>query len=170
MEGLVERLAERFDLRPSWLWGVMRVESDFDPLAISWVGARGLMQLMPHTARRVAHALEQKEFDLSQLADREKNLHFGGWYLGQLIVKFQQQLPLALAGYNGGPHNVSTWLELKENLPVDEFVEEIPFSQTRRYVKKVLAWALRYGLRTGDPVDDLVRLDMDPKVSDNIDF
>lgn len=170
MEAAVKDISGSHRVRPSWLWGVMKVESAFDPLVVSWVGARGLMQFMPHTARRVANALAIRDFDLSQLVERRKNMQFGAWYLSQLHVKFQGQLPLALAGYNGGPHNVSVWLELKKQLPLDEFVEEIPFSQTRRYVKKTIAWILRYSIRSGDEVHDLVDLELDPEVSNNIDF
>ena len=124
----------------------------------------------PHTARKVAKALGVSPFDTSMLFRREMNIRFGAWYLGQLVVRFRGQLPLALAGYNGGPHNVALWLNLKGALPLDEFVEEIPFSETRRYVKKTLRWIWRYSLKTGDQVSDLISLRVDRVQEDNIDF
>lgn len=157
-------------VRPSWIWSVMRVESAYNPMVLSWVGAMGFMQIMPHTARRIARALGVSPFDTSMLFRREMNIHFGAWYLGQLLVRFRGQLSLALAGYNGGPHNVALWLKLKGELPLDEFVEEIPFSETRRYVKKTLRWIWRYSFMTGDKVSDLVSLEMDSVQEDNIDF
>jgi hypothetical protein len=166
----VRREAAHHGLRPAWIWAVMKVESAFDPLAVSWVGARGLMQLMPHTARKIAARLARPNFDSSRLAERQSNIHFGSWYLGQLYEKFRGQLVLALAGYNGGPHNVAVWLKIKPNVPLDELIEEIPFTETRRYVKKVLRWILRYSIHTGDETRDLLRLRVDPRIGKNIDF
>lgn len=171
MEPWVRELSRLHGVRPSWIWAVMKVESAFDPLVISWAGASGLMQIMPHTARRIASVLDGKPSVAShKLFHRKLSVRYGSWYLGQLFVKFQRQLPLALAAYNGGPHNVQTWLRAKGRMPLDEFVEEIPISETRRYVKKTIGYIIHYGLQTGDPLDDLVKLEIDPKPLNNIDF
>ena len=167
----VNRWAKAHNVRPSWIWAVMKVESAYDPLVVSWAGAAGLMQIMPHTARRIAKAVEGKsQFGTHRLLNADLSVRFGSWYLGQLYVKFQGQLGLALAAYNGGPHNVVTWLGLKGGLPLDEFVEEIPFTETRQYVKKTLRYAVDYSLRTGDPVRDMVGLQLKKGVKNNIDF
>jgi len=170
LERFIKSASEEWGVRPAWVWAVMRVESAYNPMVISTAGARGFMQLMPHTARRVARRLEIHPFDMSLLFEGELNVRFGGWYLGQLFMRFRNQLPLALAGYNGGPHNVALWLSKKGSLPTDEFIEEIPFTETRRYVKKTLRWIYRYSIKSGDELSDLISLKIDPEQQDNIDF
>ncbi|MEO2163688.1 MAG: transglycosylase SLT domain-containing protein, partial [bacterium] len=70
----------------------------------------------------------------------ETSIRHGAWYFARLIEKFKGQEPLAIASYNGGPHNVQMWLKHKAHIPLDEFVEEIPFNQARRYTKRVLRY------------------------------
>ncbi len=170
LERYITENASNWGVRPSWVWAVIRVESAYNPMVISTAGARGFMQLMPHTARRVAERLDLESFDMSMLFEEEPNVEFGSWYLGQLLTRFKNQLPLALAGYNGGPHNVAVWLRIKGDLPLDEFIEEIPFTETRRYVKKTLRWIYRYSLENGDEPADLISLKVNPAQEDNIDF
>jgi len=124
-------------------YGIMRQESSFDPTAISPSGARGLMQLMPATARRTA---KQNGLADNDLFDPTQNMALGTAYLSGLIQQFGNCLPLAIAAYNAGPQNVANWLaangdpELGSNpggADVIDWVEEIPFSETRNYVQRV---------------------------------
>jgi len=149
----------------------MAIESAFSPFVVSSAGAMGLLQIMPRTGWRIARALGRPGFHLDDLFCPEVNLRFGIWYLAALVERFRGQLPLALAGYNGGPHNIQRWLRARKTVPeLDAFVEEIPFTETRAYVKKVVGLAGRYGLELGEPITDLVRLEIDPTVSNFIDF
>ena len=116
----------------------MRAETFFKAQAISPVGARGLMQLMPYTARKVASLIEGWSFRERQLMDPKVNIHLGGRYLKRLLIKFGGNIPLAAAAYNAGPHRVENWLYQFGKLDMDEFIEHIPFIETRNYVKKVV--------------------------------
>jgi soluble lytic murein transglycosylase len=130
-------------LEPEIAYGIMRQESSFDPLAISGSGAAGLMQLMPGTARLTA---KQNGIIYSNLFDPDQNMALGTAYLAGLIQQFGNCLPLAIAAYNAGPGNVSNWLasngdpQLGKNpggVDIIDWVEEIPFSETRNYVQRV---------------------------------
>ena len=136
---LIEQTAAQFAIEPHFLWSVMRTESHYRPDAASPAGAMGLMQIMPHTGRRLAEDLDVNEFSPSHLFQPELNLKFAGHYLSALLRKFDYQIPLAAAGYNGGPHNVAHWLDLRgSKSAMDEFVEEIPYRETRRYAKNIV--------------------------------
>jgi soluble lytic murein transglycosylase len=158
-------------LAPGRLWAVMTVESAWCPRVVSSAGAVGLLQLMPITARRVARARGLRGFHLARLFEPATSIGFGAWYLGQLLRRFDGQYPLAVAAYNGGPHNVAAWVRRKAHrCALDELVEEIPFRETRLYVKKVTALAARYAIELGEPYADLLRLRVDATIGNNIDF
>ncbi len=123
---------------------IIRTESRFKPHAVSYMNALGLMQVMPHTGTKIAERLGETPLDVSGLFRSEVGIRYGSWYLGQLLEKFKGQLPLAIAAYNGGPHNVVTWLERHPGMEWDEFIECIEFVQTRNYVKKVLRTMAAY--------------------------
>lgn len=143
---------------PSLIYGIMRTESLFGARQISQVGARGLMQIMPRTGQRIAGLLEEP-FELEDLYDPGTNVWYGAWYLSQLLERFDGQLPLAIAAYNAGPIYVSNWIHRSGEVPVDVFIEEIPITQTRKYVKKVLrAMAIYRGLYAGSPQLPLNRM------------
>jgi tetratricopeptide (TPR) repeat protein len=136
---LVLKVARQFKLDPNVIWAIMRTESTYRLDVISRVGATGLMQIMPNTARRIAAAMKLDMFQTSQLFEPEINVRMAGWYLRALMDKFKGQLPLVAAGYNGGPHHVARWLDQRgKGAAMDEFVEEIAFSESRRYAKKIL--------------------------------
>jgi soluble lytic murein transglycosylase len=120
----------------NFLQGLMREESALDPRARSPVGARGLTQLMPATARVVARSVGLKKFRVDSLWDPDMNIQIGSIYLGRMLKQFGHP-GLAAAAYNAGPHRVKQWL-LGPKVPFDEFVEQIPFSETRGYVKRVM--------------------------------
>jgi soluble lytic murein transglycosylase len=120
------------------VWSIMRAESQYRAEARSPVGATGLMQIMPFTGEKVSSQLLGKDhFQPTDLQDPEINVRFGARYLQRLIEKFGGSLPLVAAGYNAGPHRVQNWLRGFGALRMDEFIEHIPFVETRNYVKKV---------------------------------
>ncbi len=138
---LILKYSEKAGVDPSLAFAVMRAESSFSPAATSPVGARGLMQLMPHTAALVLH---EKKIDPDRLYDPELNIRLGTKHLRELIDSYSGNLVAVIASYNAGAHNVNRWLKTYSALQMEEFIESIPFGETRDYVKKVLASADLY--------------------------
>ncbi|MFQ5657371.1 MAG: tetratricopeptide repeat protein [Candidatus Methylomirabilales bacterium] len=138
----VDQYANETPLDPYFVTAVIREESAFSPTAVSRAGARGLMQLMPKTASRVANQIDlERPLDLD---DPGPNIALGTRYLARLHQQFEGNLVLTLAAYNAGPHAVRRWLM---NLPlqdIETFIEEIPYRETREYVKRVLGSYNRY--------------------------
>jgi soluble lytic murein transglycosylase len=121
------------------VWGIMRAESQFKRDVVSPVGALGLMQVMPLTGTKVAELMKEKNFQSRQLLDPDPAIRIGAKYLQRLSSKFEDNLAMVAAGYNAGPHRVQSWVANFGNLDLDEWIEHIPFVETRNYVKKVLA-------------------------------
>ncbi len=140
----VDKYSKSFGVPESLILSIMRAESHFYQYAISPVGARGLMQLMPYTAKRVAQLLNDKDFSDEELSTPELNIRYGSRYLQRLSKQFQGMPLLVAAAYNAGPHRVKSWLNNFGSLQMDEFVEHIPFVETRNYAKKVLRHYLVY--------------------------
>lgn len=159
-EWLAVPAAKRYGLDPNLLLAVMRVESAYQKHIVSYAGAVGLMQIMPRTGQLIAHALGHEDFTPADLLDPSLNLDFAAWYLSSLIRRFDGHLPLAIAAYNGGPHNVRRWIqESAEDAPLDVLLERIPFTQTHRYVRKVLVHYEAYRQQRELPMPQLsVRL------------
>jgi soluble lytic murein transglycosylase-like protein len=148
----VEAAAARHGLDPNLLFAVMRVESIYNPRIVSYAGAIGLLQIMPRTGRLIAHSMGREDFTVDELLDPETNVELAAWYLASLIERFDGRLPLAIAAYNGGPHNVRRWLaDHSPTLPVDALMEHIPFEQTYRYVRRVLSHYAAYRADAGLP-------------------
>lgn len=141
----VESASSEHGLDPMLVLSVMREESRFDPLACSPAGAVGLMQLMPETARRTARALGITTFDLR---DVETNIRLGVRHLSDL-VREMGSVTYALASYNAGVSNVRRWL-VENYSSHDEFIEDIPYSETKNYVKRIMRTYYRYK-RIPDP-------------------
>ncbi len=132
-----------------WLYAIARQESAFAHDARSSAGARGLLQLLPQTAEKVAQKLGIK-FRSRDLYRADKNITLGSNYLKQLLTQFQGNRILATAAYNAGPHRVQRWLKHQQTaLPYDIWIETLPFHETRNYVKNVLAFSVIYGHRLG---------------------
>jgi len=147
---LVHAAAARHGLDPNLLWAVMRVESIYNPRIVSYAGAIGLLQIMPRTGRLIAHRLGRADFTEADLLEPATNIEFAAWYLRSLLDRFDGRLPLAIAAYNGGPHNVRRWMaEHADALPVDALCERIPFEQTFRYVRRVLHHLRAYRAEAG---------------------
>ena len=159
-EWLVVPAAKRYRLDPNLLLAVMRVESAYQKHIVSYAGAVGLMQIMPRTGQLIAHTLGHDDFTPADLLDPDLNLEFAAWYLTSLIQRFDGHLPLAIAAYNGGPHNVRRWIqEGAAGAPLDVLLERIPFTQTHRYVRKVLVHYEAYRKQRELPMPQLsVRL------------
>ena len=132
-------------INPSWAFAIARRESSFMSDANSPVGARGLMQLMPRTAKQ----LDRKSTAKRYLLDAANNIKLGTKYLRQLLDKNKGNHILATASYNAGPHRVKSWLKDKSPLPADIWIETIPFKETRNYVKSVLAYQQIYQIQVG---------------------
>ena len=148
----MEAAAARHGLDPNLVFAVMRVESIYNPRIVSYAGAIGLLQIMPRTGRLIAHAMGREDFTVDELLDPETNIELAAWYLASLIERFDGRLPLAIAAYNGGPHNVRRWLaDHSPTLPVDALIEHIPFEQTHRYVRRVLSHYAAYRAEAGLP-------------------
>ena len=136
---LVESVREKVAAEsadPFLVAAVMREESHFNPGAVSPVGALGLMQIMPSTGAQIARELGEG-FRKGSLLEPETSIRFGSWYLGKILKRFNGDAVLAIAGYNAGPNAAARWAA---TLPAetDEFVESIPYGETRGYVKRVL--------------------------------
>ena len=163
----VERAAARHGLDPNLLFAVMRVESVYQRRIVSYAGAVGLMQIMPRTGRHIANAVGKEEYTTADLLDPETNLDFAAWYLASLIERFDGRLPLAIASYNGGPHNVRRWMQGHAlTMPLDAFLEEIPFEQTHRYVRRVLTHYAAYRAQQGLPMQELSLLLPQPETDE----
>lgn len=137
----VARAAERTGIDPYLVLAVMRRESLFKPDVRSAAGAVGLLQLLPATARRAAVVLGRPPLRDEQLVDPGTAIDLGGWYLSELIGRFGDPA-VALAAYNAGPRAATPWASRGAGRQLDEWVENIPYRETRRYVKAVVgAWS-----------------------------
>jgi soluble lytic murein transglycosylase len=119
------------------VYGVIRQESLYRSDAVSSAGARGLMQLQIDTARRTARALKLPKPDLEDLFVPAINTSLGAGHLRMLLDRFDDQLPVALAGYNAGPNAAARWLP-EESIDADVWIENIPYDETREYVQRIL--------------------------------
>lgn len=138
--------ANKHRIDPAWAFAVTRRESSFMSDAHSAAGARGLMQIMPNTAKQL---IGNKNLATSYLLDSTNNINLGTMYLRQLLDKHKGNQVLATAAYNAGPYRVKTWLQVDKKLPADIWIETIPFKETRNYVKSVLAYQQIYHLKAG---------------------
>lgn len=144
-EGQVAAKAKLIDLDPAWIYGLIRQESRFITDARSHVGASGLMQLMPATARWVARKIGMKNFTPGSVNDFDTNTILGTNYLSMVLQDLNGSQLLATAGYNAGPGRPKRW-RARLQAPVEGaiFAETIPFTETRLYVKNVLSNAVYY--------------------------
>ena len=149
----------KHELDPSIIYGVIRRESLFDPLAKSRVGALGLMQLMPYTARHVAKSLGLKRPKQSDILQVDNNIKLGTTYFKTVLNQFEDNIPLAAAAYNAGPKNVRKWLPKEDTLEADLWVETVPFKETRNYIQAVLAYATIFDKHLDRDVEISSRMD-----------
>ena len=154
----VVRRSGNIQLDPAFVYGLIRQESRFITDARSHVGASGLMQVMPATAKWTAKKIGLNNFTPNQINDHEVNVTIGTGYLKLVLNDFEGSMPMAAAAYNAGPSRPRNW----RNGPVMEaaiWAENIPFQETRDYVKKVLANTTNYAaILTGQPQSLKARL------------
>ena len=133
----VETYAEQYGVPETLIFAVIRTESGFDSGAVSHAGAVGLMQIMPDTFAWLTNEMLFDHLDEGLLYDPETNIKYGTYYLSRLYDRYGDW-ELALAAYNGGQGNVDEWLEDSAYADGEGGLKEIPFRETRQYVKKAL--------------------------------
>tara|TARA_R110002072_G_scaffold25147_2_gene84573 strand:- start:593 stop:2569 length:1977 start_codon:yes stop_codon:yes gene_type:complete len=146
------------------LHAIVRQESNFDTAAVSHAGARGLMQLMPGTAKSVAKRLRVRYSPRKLTRDPVYNVRLGQAYLGQMINRFDGSYILAIASYNAGPSAAKRWVRQfgdprEPGVDVIDWIESIPYRETRNYVQRVIENLQVYRARMGGPLlaEDIVR-------------
>jgi soluble lytic murein transglycosylase len=142
------------DLDEAWVYGLMRQESRFTTRAKSTVGAAGLMQIMPATARWAAHRLGMRGYRTALIHELGTNLKLGTYYLKTVLSQFGNNPVLASAAYNAGPNRAQQW---RGNIPLEGaiYIETIPFDETRDYVRKVMSNTVYYARLFGQPAASL---------------
>ena len=156
-EEQVRFFSRKYALDEFLIYSLIREESHFDKEAVSVSDARGLMQLLPSTALETAPKAGLSNFQASQLFSPDINLELGCYYLSWLLEIFEGNFAISLAGYNGGPTSAKTWQEKNGALDVDEFIEEIPFEQSRNYAKKIIRSYAAYEAVYGREKDQFSR-------------
>lgn len=140
---LVQQQARNHGIQPAWVMGVMRRESAFDPTAESAANALGLMQLIPPTARNVGRRLGLAINSKEDILQPATNVQLGSAYLSEMLGKFSGNQVLATAAYNAGPARPPQWAPEKL-INADQWVESIPFTETRDYVQAVMTYTTIY--------------------------
>jgi soluble lytic murein transglycosylase len=140
----VRRFAMENQLDPYLVAALIRQESEFNPGAVSGANAFGLMQLLPITGKKTANELRIRGFRTETLLVPNINLQLGTRYFRDMVEHYNGQVEYALAAYNAGPHRVEDWLSVGNYRDVPEFVESIPFTETREYVQSIMRNARIY--------------------------
>ncbi|WP_324646673.1 lytic transglycosylase domain-containing protein [Acinetobacter sp. MD2] len=159
-------------LDPAWAYGLMRQESRFVTHARSNVGAGGLMQIMPNTAKLVAKQMGES-YNPAALSDMNTNIRYGTYYLSMIQSQLSGNAVLATAGYNAGPNRAKRWQPDAQLLPADQYVESIPLTETRDYVKNVMTNATHYAVVLGQGFQSIgkwmqnIPTRIDPSISTN---
>ena len=133
---------------PAWAYGLMRQESRFVTSARSHVGAGGLMQIMPNTAKLVARQMGET-YNPAALSEMNTNIRYGTYYLSMIQSQLNGNAVLATAGYNAGPNRARRWQPDFQTMAADQYTESIPLLETRDYVKHVMTNATHYGVLLG---------------------
>lgn len=126
------------------LVAVMKAESNFNKHAVSATGARGLMQIMPDTGRWIAAKMGSSGFDPDQLFEPDTSIRLGAWYIADLTQEFAGDTVLVLAAYNGGRGNVEEWLAQNKLSGGLSSIDQLPFPETRSFIRKVLYYEKVY--------------------------
>jgi soluble lytic murein transglycosylase len=134
----IKKYAEKNRLDPYLVAGLIKQESAYGVRSLSTSNAMGLMQIIPPTGKYIAEQVDYKGFTIDLLFEPEINISFGTWYLAYLLNRFDGNVFKAVAGYNAGPGAIERWWRDFDYLDTDEIIENIPFKETRNYVKLVL--------------------------------
>lgn len=151
---LFRAAARNENVDEAWIYGLVRQESRFMHYAKSGVGAAGLMQLMPATAKWAAKRMGLTGYNNDKIHDLTTNIGIGTYYMQYTSEMLGGQAVLATAAYNAGPSRAKRWMS-KEPIEAAIYIESIPFSETRQYAQKVMANAQMYAPRLGMPVQSL---------------
>ena len=146
---IFRRYAFQTELPAHFLYAIARQESAFNPRAVSSAGARGLMQLMPGTARLVADRLRVARPSRDALLNPDVNVRLAAHHIARLMRRYDGNRALVAAAYNAGERRVAQWLKDTNNMPTSVWIERIPFRETRDYVKAVIAFAQVYAQLAG---------------------
>ncbi len=146
-DDLFEKAAQQNRINKNWIYGIARQESAFMHDARSPVGATGLMQIMPNTAKGISKRM-RIAYSSKRLVEPSYNIKLGGHYLQHLLKRYGGNRVLATAAYNAGPGNVNRWLKRNQG-PIDIWIEHIPFNETKEYVQRVLTYSTIYSYRLG---------------------
>jgi soluble lytic murein transglycosylase-like protein len=134
---IVRECAEKYNLEPLIIYATIREESRFNSFDESVAGARGLMQIIYSTGEWIAEKINIENFSDEMLFSPRVNIDLGCWYIRYLKDRFEDNLILMISGYNAGPGITSKWLEKYDISDPDNFIEDIPYDETREHVKKV---------------------------------
>ncbi len=147
----VRKIAQQYKLEPAHVYAVIRQESAFNKDARSHAGALGLMQLMPGTGKVTAKKNNIPLPSTGLLYEPDKNITIGSAYLKQVMAQFDDNIVLASAAYNAGPHRVKRWLPEDEEKPAARWIAMVPFNETRNYIQRILAYIAIYDWRLEQP-------------------
>ncbi len=147
----VKKYCAEYSLEPSLVYAIIKTESNFSPEVESHVGARGLMQLMPETIDWAVENIPIKPFSYADINKPDMNIHIGCWVLRFLLDAFDNDEALSIAAYNAGIGTVNTWLADETVSRDGENLHNIPYGETRLYVRKVFLYKAVYDIlfRTG---------------------
>ncbi len=152
---IIKSYAKKRDLPTSIIYTLMRSESAFIHDVTSSAGALGLMQLMPATGKQTAKKIGFKLKNSRQLYEPETNIALGTAYLKEMLERFDGNLIMAAAAYNAGPHRVKRWRPKQGCMPGEFWTETIPFTETRRYVRRALFYSVLYQWRMNEEIDSV---------------
>jgi len=142
-QSLVQQSARAQGITPAWVYAIMRRESAFDPQIVSSANAKGLMQVLPSTAKEVARKLGIRNNITSDLLKPKTNVRIGAGYLSQMLKRFKGNYVKATASYNAGPHRIPRWAP-DYPISASRWIESIPFKETRDYVRAVMSYTTIY--------------------------
>ncbi|GAB6041811.1 transglycosylase SLT domain-containing protein [Endothiovibrio diazotrophicus] len=147
--------AKQAKLDPAMVYALIRQESAFKRDARSPVGALGLMQLMPATAKRTGQLIKRPVRSNWEILDASTNIRLGTSHLNHLMHQYNDNRIFTAVAYNAGPHRIRKWLPEDEAQPADAWIEGVPFDETRGYIKRILSYTLIYEWRLGRPLTPL---------------
>ncbi|NBX84904.1 MAG: hypothetical protein EBQ95_04750 [Gammaproteobacteria bacterium] len=150
--GVVQQRAKHLNLDPAYIYAIIRQESAFHPEIKSSVGARGLMQMMPRTAKHISRHYRIPYQHEKQLYMPQKNIELGTIYLSHLAKIFEKHPVLMAAAYNAGPQSVHRWIRQNPTPDMTVWIETLPFKETRNYVKNIVAFQTIYQHRLHEPI------------------
>lgn len=151
-QDLIKQRAKSLHLDPAYIYAIIRQESAFHPEIISSVGARGLMQMMPQTAKHISRHYRISYQHEKQLFTPHKNIELGTIYLSHLAKIFEHHPILMAAAYNAGPQSVHRWIKQNPTPDMVVWIETLPWKETRNYVKNIVAFQTIYQHRLHEPL------------------